>query len=57
MLIDQDPELYDRPAYFGPAGWIGIRLDTRDTDWQRIEDWLTCSWRASAPKRLAAMPF
>ncbi len=57
MLIDQDPELYYRPAYFGPAGWIGIRLDTGDTDWQHIEDWLTRSWRASAPKRLAAMPF
>ena len=57
MLIDQDPDVYFRPAYFGPSGWIGVRLDTGDVDWAHIEDWLTRSWRASAPKRLAEMPF
>ena len=57
MLIDQDPDLYFRPAYFGPAGWIGIRLDQGALDWAHIEDWLTRSWRVSAPKRLAGMPF
>ena len=57
MLIEQDPDLYYRPAYLGPSGWIGIRLDTGATDWAHIEDWLTRSWRASAPKRLAALPF
>ena len=56
-LIERDPDLYFRPAYFGPAGWIGIRLDTGDVDWDHIDDWLTRSWRASAPKRLASMPF
>ncbi len=56
-LIERDPDLYYRPAYFGPAGWIGIRLDTGETDWAHIEEWLTRSWRASAPKRLAMLPF
>jgi formyltetrahydrofolate-dependent phosphoribosylglycinamide formyltransferase len=56
MLIENNPVLYYRPAYFGPSGWIGIRLDG-DTDWTQIEDWLTRSWRASAPKRLANLPF
>lgn len=56
-LIDHDPALYFRPAYFGPAGWIGIRLDTGGIDWDHVEGWLTRSWRASAPKRLAALPF
>ncbi|MBV8972648.1 MAG: phosphoribosylglycinamide formyltransferase [Sphingomonadaceae bacterium] len=55
-LIEQDPELYFRPAYLGPAGWIGIRLDTGAVDWDHVEDWLTRSWRASAPKRLARLP-
>ncbi len=27
MLIESDPDLYYRPAYLGPAGWVGIRLD------------------------------
>ncbi|MBC7504315.1 MAG: MmcQ/YjbR family DNA-binding protein, partial [Sandarakinorhabdus sp.] len=57
QLIENDPELYYRPAYLGPSGWIGIRLDTGETDWGHIEDWLTRSWRASAPKRLAMLPF
>ena len=57
MLIEQDPDLYYRPAYLGPSGWIGIRLDSGATDWAHIEDWLTRSWRASAPKRLAMLPF
>lgn len=52
MLIEQDPELYYRPAYLGPSGWIGIRLDTRAIDWEHIADWLGKSWRASAPARL-----
>ena len=56
-LIERDPDLYFRPAYFGPAGWIGIRLDTGDVDWDHIDSWLMRSWRVSAPKRLAGMPF
>lgn len=27
MLIQSDPEIYYRPPYFGPAGWVGIRLN------------------------------
>jgi len=56
-LIDLDPELYYRPAYLGPSGWVGIRLDTGSPDWAHIEEWLTRSWRVSAPRRLAMLPF
>ena len=56
-LIERDSDRYYRPAYLGPSGWIGIRLDSGDIDWAHIENWLTRSWRASAPKRLAALPF
>jgi formyltetrahydrofolate-dependent phosphoribosylglycinamide formyltransferase len=55
-LIENDPARYYRPAYFGD-NWIAIRLDLGDTDWPHIDDWLTRSWRAVAPKRLAALPF
>lgn len=54
QLIDMDPERYSRPAYFGD-GWIGIRLDLGDTDWDSIAGWLQRSWRAVAPKRLTAL--
>lgn len=55
MLIDRDPDLYYRPAYLGPSGWIGIRLDRGGNDWGHIADWLRKSWRLSAPKRLTKL--
>lgn len=51
MLIDSDAERYYRPAYFGD-GWVGIRLDLGDTDWDHIGEWIAKSWRAVAPKKL-----
>ena len=54
MLIDNDPNRYYRPAYFGD-GWIAIRLDLGDTDWPHIGDWLAKSWRAVAPKKLTRL--
>ncbi len=51
MLIDSDPSRYYRPAYFGD-GWIGIRLDLGDTDWDHIGEGLAKSWAAVAPKKL-----
>lgn len=56
QLIENDPDLYFRPAYFGPSGWIGIRLDRGDIDWNHVNDWLLRSWRLSAPRRLAILP-
>ena len=54
QLIEADPGRYYRPAYFGD-GWIGIRIDLGDTDWDAIGDWLARSWRSVAPKKLTAM--
>ena len=51
MLIDSDPARYFRPAYFGD-GWVGIRLDLGDTDWDHIGDRLHKSWREIAPRKL-----
>ena len=54
MLIDSDAERYYRPAYFGD-GWVAIRLDLGDTDWDHIGDWIAKSWRAVAPKKLTRL--
>ncbi len=51
MLIERDEDRYYRPAYFGD-GWIGIRLDLGDTDWDDIADRLRASWNAIAPPKL-----
>jgi len=54
MLIERDEARYFRPAYFGD-GWIGIRLDIGNTDWDAIADWVARSWRSVAPKRLTKL--
>lgn len=54
MLIEQDEDRYFRPAYFGD-GWIGIRLDMGDNDWDHIGQWIAKSWRAVAPKKLVKL--
>jgi phosphoribosylglycinamide formyltransferase 1 len=52
MLIEQDEDLYYRPQYYGPSGWIGIRLDLGRNDWDHIAQWLRKSWLAVAPPKL-----
>ena len=54
MLIDSDAARYFRPASFGD-GWIGIRLDLGDTDWDHIEDRLAKSWREIAPRKMLGL--
>ncbi|MBS0476205.1 MAG: phosphoribosylglycinamide formyltransferase [Proteobacteria bacterium] len=54
QLIENDAARYYRPAYFGD-GWIGIRLDLGDTDWDAVSDWLARSWRSVAPKKLTGL--
>jgi phosphoribosylglycinamide formyltransferase 1 len=53
-LIEQDEARYFRPAYFGD-GWVGIRLDLGDNDWDHIAGWIAKSWRAVAPKKLSGL--
>ena len=51
-LIDAQPDLYFRPAYYGPSGWIGITLDRPRVDWSHVADRLAQSWELVAPRRL-----
>lgn len=54
-LIEADPTLYFRPAYYGPSDWIGIRLDRPAVDWDHVAEWLATSWRLCAPPRLTKL--
>ena len=54
QLIELDAARYYRPAYFGD-GWIGMRLDLGDTDWDEVARWLARSWSAVAPRKLAGL--
>jgi len=55
LLIDSDEDLFYRPAYIGPRGWIGLRLDLGEVDWAEVTKHVTASYCLLAPKRLAAL--
>ncbi len=55
QLIDAEPDLYFRPAYYGPSDWIGIKLDRPGVEWDHVADWLQRSWLALAPPRLTKL--
>ena len=54
-LVEADPEMWHRPAYYGASGWAGLILNRPDVDWDHVAEWLRRSWIAVAPRRLAAM--
>ena len=54
-LVEAQPEVYFKPAYYGASGWIGLILNRPDCDWTHVEEWLGRSWRAVAPARLTRL--
>lgn len=50
--LHDDPRVYV-PAYLGPSGWIGVRLDD-ETDWEEIAELMDASYRLTAPARCVA---
>ena len=54
-LVEAQPDIYFKPAYYGASGWIGVILNRPGVDWDDVSDWLTRSWRSVAPKRLTKL--
>src|SRR5262249_46863941 len=52
-LVADDPGRFYRPAYLGHRGWVGLRLDTPDVDWEEVTGLVVESYRLCAPKTLA----
>ena len=52
-LVEANPEIFYVPAYVGPSGWVGIRLDG-DVSWDVVEEILEQGYRLVAPKRALA---
>jgi len=53
-FIKTDPETFFVPDYLGARGWLGIRLDLAEVDWEAISDFLTTAYQTLAPRKLAA---
>lgn len=54
-LIEAQPGIYYWPKYYGASGWLGVKLNRRDVDWEQVRDWLERSWRSCAPPRLTKL--
>jgi phosphoribosylglycinamide formyltransferase-1 len=54
-LAAAQPNRFYLPAYIGPRGWVALRLDRGDTDWEEVGELILGSYRLIAPKRLAAL--
>ncbi|WP_081095426.1 phosphoribosylglycinamide formyltransferase [Erythrobacter donghaensis] len=54
-LVEDQPEVYFKPAYYGASGWVGIILNRPGVDWDAVAEWLERSWRGAAPKRLTRL--
>jgi phosphoribosylglycinamide formyltransferase-1 len=54
MLVAADPVRFYMPAYIGPRGWVGLRLDVGEVDWEEVAELAAVSYRQVVPKRLAA---
>ena len=56
VLVASDPERFFVPAYVGPKGWVGVRLDlATPTDWDEVKEMITESYCLIAPRRLASV--
>jgi hypothetical protein len=55
LLVASDPARFYRPAYIGPRGWVGLRLDGARIEWGEVAELVTDSYRLAAPKRLARL--
>ncbi|HEY7338848.1 MAG TPA: MmcQ/YjbR family DNA-binding protein [Bryobacteraceae bacterium] len=53
VLVAAQPIRFYLPAYIGPRGWVALRLDVGDIDWEEVDELIAGSYRLLAPRRLA----
>jgi predicted DNA-binding protein (MmcQ/YjbR family) len=52
-LAGAQPTRFYLPAYVGSRGWIALRLDLGEIDWEEVGELVKGSYRLVAPKRRA----
>jgi hypothetical protein len=53
-LVKDDPESFFVPAYLGSKGWIAIRLDLNEVDWETVTELARRAYQDVAPRKLSA---
>src|SRR6185436_15596899 len=54
-LVKDDPISFFVPAYLGSKGWIAIRLDLDEVDWDTVTELARRAYQDIAPRKLAAL--
>lgn len=52
-MVEADPGRFYLPAYLAHRGWVALRLDRGEVDWQEVADLVAGSYSLVAPKALA----
>ena len=52
--VSREPERFYLPAYIGPRGWFGLRLDLGAIDWEEVQNVVELSYCLAAPKTLVS---
>ena len=52
--IKADPKRYFMPAYVGPRGYLGVRLNLARVDWKDVTERVRSAFLSVAPKALAS---
>ena len=52
-LVAADPKRFYMPAYIASKGWVALRLDVGEVDWEEVKDLVAGSYQLIAPKKLA----
>src|SRR5258705_12938738 len=48
-LVESDPARFYLPAYIGPRGWVALRLDLKEIDWDEVSEVVRGSYTLVAP--------
>lgn len=51
-LVSLYPETYMIPPYVGHQGWVSLRLDLPQIDWDEVFEVVLAAYRLQAPKKL-----
>jgi predicted DNA-binding protein (MmcQ/YjbR family) len=52
-LAAAQPKRFYLPAYLAHRGWVALRLDVGEIDWEEVEELVRGSYQLIAPKKLA----
>jgi predicted DNA-binding protein (MmcQ/YjbR family) len=50
-LVEGNPRKFYMPAYIGPRGWVGLRLDLVTVDWTEVKELVLGSYSQVAPQK------